>query len=51
VVWNAAEIIAKASFGIGTDDDATGAGVFHKLQAMQAMLFRSTRLVGVPRQL
>uniref|UniRef100_J3LIK4 Cytochrome P450 n=1 Tax=Oryza brachyantha TaxID=4533 RepID=J3LIK4_ORYBR len=47
VVRNAAEIIAKASFGI-TDDDAGGATVFHKLQAMQAMLFRSTRLVGVP---
>uniref|UniRef100_A0A0E0K741 Cytochrome P450 n=1 Tax=Oryza punctata TaxID=4537 RepID=A0A0E0K741_ORYPU len=47
VVRNAAEIIAKASFGIA-DDDATGARVFHKLQAMQAMLFRSTRLVGVP---
>ncbi|KAF0934599.1 hypothetical protein E2562_025684 [Oryza meyeriana var. granulata] len=47
VVRNAAEIIAKASFGI-TDDDASGARVFHKLQAMQAMLFRSTRLVGVP---
>ncbi|EAY88082.1 hypothetical protein OsI_09512 [Oryza sativa Indica Group] len=49
VVRNAAEIIARASFGISADDDdATGARVFHKLQAMQAMLFRSTRLVGVP---
>lgn len=52
VVRNAAEIIARASFGISADDDdATGARVFHKLQAMQAILFRSTRLVGVPRQL
>ncbi|KAG8060831.1 hypothetical protein GUJ93_ZPchr0002g24845 [Zizania palustris] len=47
VVQNAAEIIAKASFGI-TDDDATGGRVFQKLQTMQSMLFRSTRLVGVP---
>uniref|UniRef100_A0A0D9VMW3 Cytochrome P450 n=1 Tax=Leersia perrieri TaxID=77586 RepID=A0A0D9VMW3_9ORYZ len=47
VVRNAAEIIAKASFGID-DGDATGAMVFSKLQEMQAMLFRSTRLVGVP---
>ncbi|XP_062217865.1 cytokinin hydroxylase-like [Phragmites australis] len=46
VVKNAAEIIAKASFGI-TDDEG-GARVFEKLQAMQAMLFRSNRLVGVP---
>uniref|UniRef100_A0A0D3FCA2 Cytochrome P450 n=1 Tax=Oryza barthii TaxID=65489 RepID=A0A0D3FCA2_9ORYZ len=52
VVRNAAEIIARASFGISADDDdATGARVFHKLQAMQAMLFRSTRLVGDPRHL
>ncbi|OEL29604.1 Cytochrome P450 714C3 [Dichanthelium oligosanthes] len=47
VVQNAAEIIAKASFGIGDDDEA-GARVFLKLQAMQAMLFQSNRLVGVP---
>ncbi|KAL6591540.1 hypothetical protein ACP70R_050043 [Stipagrostis hirtigluma subsp. patula] len=46
VVKNAAEIIAKASFGIA--DDEGGARVFEKLQAMQAMLFRSNRLVGVP---
>lgn len=46
VVRNAAEIIAKASFGV-TDDEA-GARVFRKLQAMQAMLFQSNRLVGVP---
>jgi cytochrome P450 len=46
VVRNAAEIIAKASFGV-TDGEA-GARVFRKLQAMQAMLFQSNRLVGVP---
>uniref|UniRef100_A0A453Q4D3 Uncharacterized protein n=1 Tax=Aegilops tauschii subsp. strangulata TaxID=200361 RepID=A0A453Q4D3_AEGTS len=45
VVRNAAEIIARASFGIG---DEGGARVFQKLQAMQTMLFRSNRLVGVP---
>ncbi|KAM3223460.1 hypothetical protein ACQJBY_057051 [Aegilops geniculata] len=45
VVRNAAEIIARASFGIG---DEGGARVFEKLQAMQAILFRSNRLVGVP---
>ena len=45
VVRNAAEIIARASFGIG---DEGGAKVFEKLQAMQTMLFRSNRLVGVP---
>ncbi|KAM0931594.1 hypothetical protein ACQ4PT_000205 [Festuca glaucescens] len=44
VVRNAAEIIARASFGI----EEGGARVFEKLQAMQAMLFRSNRLVGVP---
>ncbi|PAN09047.1 hypothetical protein PAHAL_1G454700 [Panicum hallii] len=47
IVRNAAEIIAKASFGMDDDDEA-GARVFHKLQAMQAMLFQSNRLVGVP---
>jgi cytochrome P450 len=46
VVRNAAEIIAKASFGVA--DDEAGARVFRKLQAMQAMLFQSNRLVGVP---
>ncbi|KAF8691790.1 hypothetical protein HU200_040192 [Digitaria exilis] len=45
VVRNAAEIIARASFGVGQDD---GALVFDKLQAMQALLFQSNRLVGVP---
>ena len=44
VVRNAAEIIARASFGI----EEGGARVFEKLQAMHAMLFRSNRLVGVP---
>ncbi|KAL6911289.1 hypothetical protein ACP4OV_000094 [Aristida adscensionis] len=49
IVKNAAEIIAKASFGIGDDEEGgAGARVFEKLQAMQAMLFRSNRLVGVP---
>ncbi|CAL4967736.1 unnamed protein product [Urochloa decumbens] len=46
VVRNAAEIIAEASFGIAGDE--AGARVFEKLQAMQAMLFQSNRLVGVP---
>ncbi|CAN6238985.1 unnamed protein product [Urochloa humidicola] len=45
VVRNAAEIIAEASFGIA---GGGGALVFEKLQAMQAMLFQSNRLVGVP---
>ncbi|CAM0943275.1 unnamed protein product [Alopecurus aequalis] len=45
VVRNAAEIIARASFGI---EEEGGARVFEKLQAMQSMLFRSNRLVGVP---
>jgi cytochrome P450 len=44
VVRNAGEIIARASFGI----EEGGARVFEKLQAMQSMLFRSNRLVGVP---
>ncbi|CAN6273899.1 unnamed protein product [Urochloa humidicola] len=49
VVRNAAEIIAEASFGIAAaDEDAGGALVFRKLQAMQTMLFQSNRLVGVP---
>lgn len=51
VVRNAAEIIAKASFGISTtdsDSNDVGARVFEKLQAMQTMLFKSNRLVGVP---
>ncbi|KAJ1281698.1 hypothetical protein BS78_04G325900 [Paspalum vaginatum] len=47
VVRNAAEIIARASFGLAEDDEAA-ARVFRKLQAMQAMLFQSNRLVGVP---
>ncbi|KAK8462201.1 hypothetical protein SEVIR_1G168600v4 [Setaria viridis] len=47
VVRNAAEIIAKASFGV-SDDDEAGAAVFRKLQALQATLFQSNRLVGVP---
>ena len=42
---NGAEIIAKTSFGI---NEQTGKKVFEKLQAMQIMLFKSNRLVGVP---
>ncbi|KAJ0966675.1 hypothetical protein J5N97_023592 [Dioscorea zingiberensis] len=45
ITKNAAEIIAKASFGISQDDSKK---VFEKLQAMQTMLFKSNRLVGVP---
>ncbi|KAI0500584.1 hypothetical protein KFK09_018798 [Dendrobium nobile] len=45
ITKNAAEIIAKASFGISQEN---GKKVFEKLQAMQIMLFRSNRLVGVP---
>lgn len=42
---NGAEIIAKTSFGIS---EQTGKKVFEKLKAMQIMLFKSNRLVGVP---
>jgi len=42
---NAAEIIASITFGISNEH---GRIVFEKLQAMQAMLFKSKRLVGVP---
>lgn len=45
ITRNAAEIIAKTSFGISQEN---GKKVFEKLQAMQIMLFRSNRLVGVP---
>lgn len=45
IIRNAAEIIAKTSFGISQD---SGKKVFEKLQALQIMLFRSNRLVGVP---
>ncbi|CAN6176198.1 unnamed protein product [Urochloa humidicola] len=48
VARNAAEIIAKASLGIA-DDDAAGARVFGKLQAMHESLFHYTSShVGVP---
>ncbi|KAM0945118.1 putative cytochrome P450 [Dioscorea sansibarensis] len=45
IIRNAAEIIAKTSFGISQDEGKT---VFEKLQAMQTMLFKSQRFVGVP---
>ncbi|KAM0942062.1 putative cytochrome P450 [Dioscorea sansibarensis] len=45
IIRNAAEIIAKTSFGISEED---GKMVFQKLQTMQTMLFKSNRLVGVP---
>ncbi|WOK92788.1 cytokinin hydroxylase-like [Canna indica] len=45
VTKNAAEIIAKTSFGISEEK---GKKVFEKLQLMQKMLFKTNRLVGVP---
>ncbi|RWV95933.1 hypothetical protein GW17_00041391 [Ensete ventricosum] len=45
ITKNAAEIIAKTSFGISEEN---GKRVFEKLQLMQKMLFKSNRLVGVP---
>ncbi|XP_042458141.1 cytokinin hydroxylase-like [Zingiber officinale] len=45
ITENAAEIIAKASFGMSEEK---GKKVFEKLRRMQAMLFRTNRLVGVP---
>ncbi|XP_020592846.1 cytokinin hydroxylase-like [Phalaenopsis equestris] len=45
ITRNAAEIIAKTSFGISQEK---GKKVFEKLQSMQIMLFKSNRLVGVP---
>jgi cytochrome P450 len=42
---NAAEIIAKASFGINEEKCKT---IYEKLRSMQVMLFKSNRLVGVP---
>ncbi|KAG6510906.1 cytokinin hydroxylase-like [Zingiber officinale] len=45
ITENAAEIIAKASFGMS---DEKGKEVFEKLRRMQAMLFQTNRLVGVP---
>ncbi|KAI0489296.1 hypothetical protein KFK09_029138 [Dendrobium nobile] len=45
ITRNAAEIIAKTSFGISEEN---GKKVFEKLQSMQSMLFKSNRLVGVP---
>ncbi|KAL5994359.1 hypothetical protein ACLOJK_024409 [Asimina triloba] len=45
VTSNAAEIIARSSFGMGHQ---SGQLVFEKLKAMQLMLFSSNRFVGVP---
>ncbi|PKU63046.1 Cytochrome P450 714C2 [Dendrobium catenatum] len=45
ITMNAAEIIAMTSFGISQEK---GKEVFQKLQAMQIMLFKKNRLVGVP---
>ncbi|CAL9750604.1 unnamed protein product [Musa acuminata subsp. burmannicoides] len=45
VTKNAAEIIAKTSFGIS---EGNGEKVFGKLQLMQKMLFQTNRPVGVP---
>lgn len=45
LISTAAEIIAKTSFGIDSED---GREVFDKLRAMQVLLFQSNRLVGVP---
>nr|WPX71661.1 cytochrome P450 714A1 [Gastrodia elata] len=47
ITRNAAEIIAKTSFGI-SEEHEDWKRIFQKLQEMQAMLFRSNRLVGVP---
>ncbi|KAJ3672229.1 hypothetical protein LUZ60_006950 [Juncus effusus] len=45
VTENAAEIIAKTSFGI---EEENGKRIFEKLRTMQTMLFKTNRLVGVP---
>ncbi|OAY83776.1 Cytochrome P450 714C2, partial [Ananas comosus] len=45
ITTNAAEIIAKTSFGLGEEN---GVRVFKKLRRLQATLFESNRLVGVP---
>ncbi|KAG0474625.1 hypothetical protein HPP92_014311 [Vanilla planifolia] len=45
IIRNAAEIIAKTSFGINQEN---GKLVFEKLQTMQKMLFKTHRFVGVP---
>lgn len=45
ITANAAEIIAKTSFGLGEEN---GVRVFEKLRRLQATLFESNRLVGVP---
>lgn len=45
ITLNAVEIIARTSFGSSQDK---GTKVFRKLQAMQIMLFKTNRLVGVP---
>lgn len=45
IIGTAAEIIAKTSFGICSEN---GEKVFEKLRAMQVTLFKSNRFVGVP---
>lgn len=45
ITRNAAEIIAKASFGMSEEK---GKEVFDKLRDLQVMLFKTNRLVGVP---
>ncbi|KAJ8492916.1 hypothetical protein OPV22_014637 [Ensete ventricosum] len=45
VTKNAAEIIAKTSFGIS---EGNGEKLFEKLQLMQKILFQANRPVGVP---
>ncbi|KAK9147521.1 hypothetical protein Scep_006278 [Stephania cephalantha] len=45
LIATAAEIIARTSFGIDSDN---GKEVFDKLREIQRMLFRSHRMVGVP---
>ncbi|KAL5727497.1 unspecific monooxygenase [Ranunculus cassubicifolius] len=45
IISTAAEIIAKTSFGI---DSENGKKVFEKLRDVQVLLFQSNRLVGVP---
>lgn len=45
ITVNAAEIIASVTFGISNEQ---GKLVFERLQDLQALLFKSNRLVGVP---
>ncbi|ONK79651.1 uncharacterized protein A4U43_C01F8540 [Asparagus officinalis] len=45
ITINAAKIIANVTFGISNEE---GRNVFQKLQALQAILFKSNPLIGVP---